>query len=449
MSYLQFSEIPRLYTALAEFAACAVFILVLRRRIRGLRFAVTIGAFAIIQFAIQYIAGLLPIAFWVPSMMVAVASMLAFIYVCSDVSLLDAGYSTSVAFIAAEFIAAFESQVYFYFVLLTKHDSMSASTIIMAAVYFILFALFYLFVKRQVPGSRRLDVNRKELGSVILITLASFIISNINFAFKDAEIFEAVGAGIFYIRTLVDFSGLTMIYAQQEQRKEMRMKFELEAINNVLYRQYEQYQSSKESTELINRKYHDLKHQIAIIRAETDVAKKESYLAEMDRAISMYESDIKTGNSVLDTVLTGKSIYCREKGINLTCVADGSLLNFMDVMDICTIFGNAFDNAIEGVEKLADKDKHLIRVAVFSKNDFLMVRFENYFEDSIDFEDGLPTTTKADSDYHGYGIKSIISTVNKYGGNVTINTSDNWFILRMLIPLPKGGGNTADVSGNY
>ncbi len=449
MSYLQFSEIPRLYTALAEFAACAVFILVLRRRIRGLRFAVTIAAFGIIQFAIQYIAGLLPIAFWVPSMMVAVASMLAFIYVCSDVSLLDAGYCTSVAFIAAEFIAAFESQVYFYFVLLTKHDSMSASTIIMAAVYFILFALFYLIVKRQVPGSRRLDVNRKELGSVILITLASFIISNINFAFKDAEIFEAVGAGIFYIRTLVDFSGLTMIYAQQEQRKEMRMKFELEAINNVLYRQYEQYQSSKESTELINRKYHDLKHQIAIIRAETDVAKKESYLAEMDRAISMYESEIKTGNSVLDTVLTGKSIYCREKGINLTCVADGSLLNFMDVMDICTIFGNAFDNAIEGVEKLADKDKHLIRVAVFSKNDFLMVRFENYFEDSIDFEDGLPTTTKADSDYHGYGIKSIISTVNKYGGNVTINTSDNWFILRMLIPLPKGGGNTADVSGNY
>jgi hypothetical protein len=238
-----------------------------------------------------------------------------------------------------------------------------------------------------------------------------------------------------------------MIYAQQEQRKEMRMKFELEAINNVLYRQYEQYQSSKESTELINRKYHDLKHQIAIIRAETDVAKKESYLAEMDRAISMYESDIKTGNSVLDTVLTGKSIYCREKGINLTCVADGSLLNFMDVMDICTIFGNAFDNAIEGVEKLADKDKHLIRVAVFSKNDFLMVRFENYFEDSIDFEDGLPTTTKADSDYHGYGIKSIISTVNKYGGNVTINTSDNWFILRMLIPLPNDG-SSADVSSN-
>jgi len=448
VSYLQFSEIPRLYTALAEFAACAVFILVLRRRIRGLRFAGAFAAFGIIQFAIQYVAGLLPIAFWVPSMMVAVASMLAFIYVCSDIPLLDAGYATSVAFIAAEFIAAFESQVYFYFVLLTKHDSMSASVLIMAGVYSVLFVLLYLVVKRQVPGNGRLDVNRKELVSVVLITLASFTISNINFAFKDAEIFTTVGAGIFYIRTLVDFSGLTMIYAQQEQRKEMRMKFELEAINNVLYRQYEQYQTSKETTELINRKYHDLKHQIAIIRAETDVAKKESYLAEMDRAISMYESDIKTGNSVLDTVLTGKSIYCREKGINLTCVADGSLLNFMDVMDICTIFGNAFDNAIEGVEKLEDKDKHLIRVAVFSKNDFLMVRFENYFDDNIDFEDGLPTTTKADSDYHGYGIKSIISTVSKYGGNVTINTSDNWFILRMLIPLPDGGGRHEDLHGD-
>jgi len=72
---------------------------------------------------------------------------------------------------------------------------------------------------------------------------------------------------------------------------------------------------------------------------------------------------------------------------------------------------------------------------------------KTYFDDNIDFEDGLPTTTKADSDYHGYGIKSIISTVKKYGGNVTINTSDNWFILRMLIPLQDGGGRHEDILG--
>ena len=45
--------------------------------------------------------------------------------------------------------------------------------------------------------------------------------------------------------------------------------------------------------------------------------------------------------------LQRKSLYCNKHGIIFTCVADGTLLDFMDVMDICSIFGNALDNAIE------------------------------------------------------------------------------------------------------
>lgn len=65
----------------------------------------------------------------------------------------------------------------------------------------------------------------------------------------------------------------------------------------------------------------------------------------------------KTGNKVLDTVLTTKSLYCNKHGIIFTCVADGTLLDFMDVMDICSIFGNALDNAIECEMKIPEKEK--------------------------------------------------------------------------------------------
>jgi sensor histidine kinase regulating citrate/malate metabolism len=114
----------------------------------------------------------------------------------------------------------------------------------------------------------------------------------------------------------------------------------------------------------------------------------------MERAISVFESQNKTGNSVLDTVLTGKSLQCGEYNINFTCVADGTLLDFMEALDICSIFGNALDNAIESVKELADSEKRLIRVAVFSQNDFLMLRIENYYEGNLQFEDDLPLTTK-------------------------------------------------------
>ncbi len=62
---------------------------------------------------------------------------------------------------------------------------------------------------------------------------------------------------------------------------------------------------------------------------------------------------------------------------------------------------------------------------------------ENYFEGDIQFENNQPATTKANKEYHGYGIKSIKYTVKKYNGWVTIDTKDNWFKLNVVIPLPR------------
>ena len=64
----------------------------------------------------------------------------------------------------------------------------------------------------------------------------------------------------------------------------------------------------------------------------------------------------KTGNGVLDTLLTNASLKCSRHDITFTCVADGSLLNDLYVMDICTILGNALDNAIECEVLIEDKE---------------------------------------------------------------------------------------------
>ena len=59
--------------------------------------------------------------------------------------------------------------------------------------------------------------------------------------------------------------------------------------------------SQKKSIELINYKYHDLKHQIAVLRSEADPGKREAFLDKMEADIKKYESQNKTGNKVLDT----------------------------------------------------------------------------------------------------------------------------------------------------
>jgi sensor histidine kinase regulating citrate/malate metabolism len=109
----------------------------------------------------------------------------------------------------------------------------------------------------------------------------------------------------------------------------------------------------------------------------------------------------------------------------------------MDAMDICSIFGNALDNAVEGVLTAEDQEKRLIRVTLYSKNKFILICFENYFEGTVKIENGLPATTKNDRGSHGFGLKSIHYTVEKHGGSMTVNTEENWFIVRILLPCPK------------
>jgi sensor histidine kinase regulating citrate/malate metabolism len=136
-------------------------------------------------------------------------------------------------------------------------------------------------------------------------------------------------------------------------------------------------------------------------------------------------------------VLTGKSILCSRKNIKLISYADAHLLDFIDVMDICSIFGNALDNAIECVEQVEHTDKRSIKLYVYTKNSFIMIRIENYYENILTFEDGLPKTTKDGGLNHGYGIKNIKSIAEKYGGHITITANDNWFRIMILIPLPS------------
>ena len=52
----------------------------------------------------------------------------------------------------------------------------------------------------------------------------------------------------------------------------------------------------------------------------------------------------------------------------------------------------------------------------------------------VRFLDGLPVTTKADRDYHGYGMRSMRYITEKYGGTLTAQYRDGLFVLNLLFP---------------
>ena len=427
-------DIPRIYTAIAEWMACMLFILPVKKRFDNAKTGALMAVFLIVQSVFLMITGSVKIYFWIPCMIIAVLLMIGFIYGCCEISLRDAGYFGMIAFVAAEFMASIEWQVVCFFWDGTV-PAVAIQGVVLAAIYGCVAVILYKMLHMHLPKDGKMGISIKEYISGLVIAIAVFAVSNISFLTENTPFSGRYSFEIGNIRTLVDLGGIAILYAHLIQCCELRVRKELEAVQNVLQNQYVQYKQSRESIELINYKYHDLKHQIAVLRSEEDPKKREEFLNRMEEEIRQYEAQNKTGNKVLDTVLTTKSLYCTKHGITFTCVADGTLLDFMDVMDICSIFGNALDNAIECELKIPDKEKRLIHVTVSKQKMFLILRFENYCEETLQYQEGALVTTKKEKEFHGYGLKSIQYTANKYEGAVSMNVDDNWFELKVLIPM--------------
>ncbi len=437
-------DIPRLYTAIAEWGACMIFILLLPKRFSAGRLtAVCTGALVIQSLFLELTAGA-STYLWILYMIIAVVIMMVFLICCCQIHWKDMIYFGTFAFILAEFIASLEWQIYCLYFYSSNMEGYVWKGLPFLLFCYVLFYLFYWWLlNRQKSPELALNVHTNELWPVLIIAVLTFTVSNLSFVAGYLPVLTPFtsnyGDAVFTIRTMVDLSGVAMMYASYMLRCEVHLRQELDAMQQMFQNQYRQYEQSKESIDMINYKYHDLKHQIAVLRAEEDPEKRSEYLNQMEEEIQQYEAQNKTGNKVLDTILTSKTMTCQKNEISLNCVADGKLLDFIDDMDLCSILGNAFDNAIECEMKISDKEKRLIHVAIFSQKNFLILRFENYFEGKLDKKDGFPKTTKKEKESHGYGLKSIQYTVEKYHGAVNISTQDNWFELKILIPIPQKG----------
>ncbi len=152
----------------------------------------------------------------------------------------------------------------------------------------------------------------------------------------------------------------------------------------------------------------------------------------MESDIRHYEAENKTGNPVLDTLLTAKSMYCQQHGINMTCVADGTLLDFLTTGEMCTIVGTALDNATESVLTEPDPEKRLIRVAVYSQSGFVMLRFEHYTEAAP----GVGAGRSPAQQHGGYDLKSVRTTVGPTAARMTLHWENKWCTLR-ICSLPQ------------
>ncbi|MEF9992527.1 MAG: ATP-binding protein [Romboutsia sp.] len=213
-----------------------------------------------------------------------------------------------------------------------------------------------------------------------------------------------------------------------------KLKIENEFMKEKISLEYRHYKKMEESQENIKRIYHDINnHMICISNLSSEKDVKE-YVRSLN--LNIEYMNFNFGNKILDIIISEKYQVCKEKGIRFDIVADFSKLDFIDMMDLCVIFSNALDNAIEACYNILDdsKDKY-ISVNVTYINNFCFIKIENSKVNDINVKNNKFITSKKDKSMHGLGLKNIKDTVYKYNGGIKIDFDDNKFVLKFIFSI--------------
>ena len=154
----------------------------------------------------------------------------------------------------------------------------------------------------------------------------------------------------------------------------------------------------------------------------------QAYIASMDDAISKTQRSVSTGNIALDAMINSKLLIAESKKIEFKTNIQIYENLGIEPIDVCVIFGNALDNAIEACEKL--KDKKYICIQIIYDEDCVICKISNSCAEnkSINLK-----TTKRDEKNHGYGIENIKAALSKYKHVLNLEQKENEFVLSFII----------------
>ena len=153
-----------------------------------------------------------------------------------------------------------------------------------------------------------------------------------------------------------------------------------------------------------------------------------------DHAHKMLEFD--TGNGIVDALLSDKQSKANKS--NTRIVFSGSVPPAsIAPTDLCVLFGNTLDNAIEACEKFENGTAKIIFVSCKCNSGFAFISITNPVADDVVIRGNSIDSTKADKASHGYGLYSLNKIVKKLDGSLNLFCEDKTFKVEIDLSLEQ------------
>lgn len=205
-------------------------------------------------------------------------------------------------------------------------------------------------------------------------------------------------------------------------------QIEKDKLNQQFLKKQEEHYRYLEQREENTRKFrHDMRNHLYIMEQlckANKIGEVEKYIEEIYGGLGISEKMVSTHNNIVDAVINQFVSTGREKGIAVMVKGHMPLSCRIQAFDLCCIFSNILQNAIEAVELCVYKKVKLI---LRYDSQFIYVQEENDYVDELQFRHGKLLSKKANREFHGYGLTNIEESVEKYQGEVEYHTENGHF----------------------
>ncbi len=264
------------------------------------------------------------------------------------------------------------------------------------------------------------------------------IVINNNIEYNNILYMSKISSFIEYVFPyILGITNIILIFIVANSMKSEKEKAKLELVNEKLDMQYKYYLMVKESQEKMKQVYHDMNNHMENIRSLKNSSEDvNEYINNIEDEVKNNKNIYNTGNALLDIILYEKSKECIKNNIDFNVGIDFSKCEFIDMIDISSIFSNLIDNAIEACNKIDDNniEKYITIKGTFIKS-YYVVRCENSKINKVIIKNNKILTSKKDKFLHGIGVDSIKSSIKKYNGELKIKNSEFKFITSIHIPF--------------
>lgn len=334
----------------------------------------------------------------------------------------------------------------------------------------VLFAVLFFAATRRFAAGKDYDLTQKMWRLVLLLTFVPVgnVLSVVLLSEERWGIGEADLRLHFAVLCLAFVAFVGLLWAIRVLARQRRL--EQEALSAKLNEAY--YESMEQQHFELRRLRHDMANHLQALSALPS-EKKDTYIRELLDSGALVKTLNYCGDPTLNAVLSVKENLLRQQNISLELKLDIPEELPFEKADLCAIYANALDNAAEACASLPEEKPETTNAEPRANNTknrtiilesrarkgMLVFQITNPVPENVQGQyagismrpktfsalsageeksgqaEPLPPTTKKDRTRHGYGLRSIRTSVEKYGGHMEIRQEEGQFTLFGYLPM--------------